>query len=305
MAAIFLIPLFVLFWWFFYVLRKNYFLSVVRDIRPWRLVHFEAMFWVGIFLAKIFSPDKFSFELGKLPAAFLLMMALIFAWLFSVLTNNIADRDIDEVANKERPTVTSIIPPSRYKVLAALFFGAAVIYSTAVDFTSFFLMLVFVGNYFLYSMPPLRLKRVTFFSKSLIALNSLVALLLGYYLASRTFMVPGKITLFFMVFMTASLNFIDIKDYRGDKRAGIKTLPVVLGPKDAKLLISFFVAASYVFLPLIFPDPRLSFVAAVLGTGQVIFINRSFYREEPVFLIYFLTILSLFLCLSGGGFFAP
>ncbi len=301
MTGLYLIPLFILFWWFFYALRKDYFLAVLRDIRPWRLIHFEAMLWTGIFLAKFFLPDTFSFGADKSPAAFSLMAAVVFAWLFSVLTNNIVDHEIDKVANKKRPTVTSAIPLSYYKVLAAVFFGMAIIYSAAVDFTAFFLILVFVGNYFLYSMPPLRLKRVTFFSKGLIALNSLVILMLGYYLASGTIMVPGKITLFFMVFMTAALNFIDIKDYEGDKRAGIKTLPVILGQKEAKLLISFFVAASYAFLLLIFPDYHLSPVAAALGTSQVVFINKNPYREKPIFLIYFLTILFILLYLSGGG----
>ncbi len=294
MPRLYFFPLFILFWWIFYLYRKDYFLAVLRDIRPWRLIHFEVMPWAGIVLAKAFLPSAFSFNSDKFSEIIILMTAVIFAWLFSVLTNNIADLEIDAVTNRKRPTVTLLIPSLHYKILACIFFCMAAFYSVLVDFTTFFLMLVFIGNYFLYSMPPLRLKRITFFSKALIALNSLILLMAGYYIGSGTIMVPGKISLFFMILMTAVLNFIDIKDYEGDKRAGIRTLPAVLGLKEAKLLISFFFAAAYVFISLIFPGFFLSLVLAALGAGQVMIINRESYRERPVFLLYFLTVSFLF-----------
>ncbi len=109
-------------------------------------------------------------------------------------------------------------------------------------------------NYFLYSMPPLQLKRVTFFSKLLISLNSLILVLLGQLFHSGDFGLPLNIIIFFFVCVTATLNFIDLKDYEGDKNAGIKTLPVALGLDRSKKVIGLFFFISYMTAGLAFSN---------------------------------------------------
>ena len=195
--------------WLFYLHNKMYFKEILKDIRVPRLSHFLFMFFLGITLSGVTHGQAAGLTSPTFFHAIFLITAVVFAWLFAVTTNNIADYDIDVISNTRRPTVTGSIPAQDYKYFPWLFLAPAVIYSRAVDLTSLFLVLVFMGNYFLYSMPPLRLKRVTFFSKLLISFNSLVLVLLGQLFHSGDFVLPLGVIFFFLVCVTAALNFID------------------------------------------------------------------------------------------------
>ena len=271
----------------FYLHNKIYFREILKDIRPLRLLHFLLMLLLGTTLSGLAHRRPVALTSLTFFHAVFLMAAVVFAWLFAVTTNNIADYDIDVISNAGRPTVTGTIPARDYRYLPRLFCVLAVIYSCAVNLTSLFLILVFMGNYFLYSMPPLRLKRVTFFSKLLISLNSLILVLLGQLFHSGDFALPLGVILFFLVCVTAALNFIDIKDYEGDKKAGIKTLPVVLGLDKSKKLIGLFFVISYIAAGLIFSNSLPLLIMAVgAGAAQFFLVNKNPYREDPVLLVY-------------------
>ena len=284
--------------WQFYLYNKTYFMEIFKDIRLLRLLHFEFMFFLGAALSEAIHPYPLTPDSSSFFHWIFLMTAIGFAWLFAVTTNNIADYDIDVVTNPGRPTVTKAIPAGHYRYFPWLFGGLAIIYSCAVDSISLFLILVFMGNYFLYSMPPLRLKRVTFFSKLLISLNSLVLVLLGHLFHSGDFGIPLSVIFFFLVCVTAAMNFIDIKDYEGDKKAGVKPLPVVLGLETSKKIIGGFFIISYIAAGLAFSNSiPLLIMAGVAGVAQFFLINRKPFREDHVLLVYLLSLAVLFFLL--------
>lgn len=292
----YLLPIFILLFWIFYISNKEYFLEILKDIRFFRLIHFDLMFIFGIIVALLSSVNLgilienrfFYFNL------IFVLISILFAWLFSVTTNNLADYKIDKTTNKERPLVAGKITEKEYKCLAAIFFILSIVYSGVVNFEIFFLIILFIANYFLYSMPPLRLKRVPFFSKLFISLNSLIILMIGYFLMTESLRISGDIIFFFLVFLTAVFNFIDLKDYEGDKKEGIKTLPVIFGLKRSKEIIGLFFLISYLAAwVIIIKDISLFPHLLFLGFVQFFLINRKNYREKPVFLVYFLTMLLL------------
>jgi 4-hydroxybenzoate polyprenyltransferase len=147
-----------------------------------------------------------------------------------------------------------------------------------------------IGNYFLYSIPPLRFKRIPFFSKGIISLNCIAMMLAGYTFAGkelRTF--PVNIILFVLIFFTACINFIDIKDYEGDKAEGIKTLPVLLGLKWSKRVIGFFFIIAYALFPYLI-GPRSVFPVSILFGVAIFFaINAKQYKERIIFLLYLIS----------------
>ncbi|MBI5415738.1 MAG: UbiA family prenyltransferase [Candidatus Omnitrophica bacterium] len=277
--------------WQFYLYNKTYFTEIFKDIRPLRLLHFEFMFFLGVVLSQATHPYPLPPDSSGFFHGIFLTAATGFAWLFAVTTNNIVDYDIDAISNPRRPTVTGVIPARDYKYFPWLFFALAVIYSGAVNLISLFLILVFMGNYFLYSTPPLRLKRLTFFSKLLISLNSLVLVLLGQLFHSGNFALPLGVIFFFLVCVTATLNFIDIKDYEGDKKAGIRTLPVVLGLETSKKMIGVFFVISYITAGLVFSNSLpLLIMAGGAGVAQFFLLNRKPYREDHVLLVHLLSL---------------
>lgn len=279
--------------WLFYLYNKRYFVEIVKDIRILRLIHFELMFVFGAVLATILSPMSFQLTGDTLFYWIFLIVAIASAWLFAIITNNLADYQIDKITNKTRPTVTGKIPMKHYKKLPWAFFLIAALYSSTVNFTSLFLILLFMGNGFLYSMPPLRFKRITFFSKLFISLNSLILFMLGYNFISGNMDIPAVVAVFFLVFFTAAVNFIDIKDYRGDKKAGIKTLPVIFGLRKSKIIIGLFFLIVYSAVYIIFRDIYLIPSLIILGLTQFFLINRKKYNEKPVLVVYLFSVILL------------
>lgn len=281
----FLLLIFILGYWLFYLHQKGYFIEILKDLRPLRLVHFELMFVLGVILA---GGINFKGLFGLLS----IMIAILFAWLFSVMTNNQEDVEIDKVANASRPSVTMKIPAEDYKKLSWIFLSLAILYSLA-NFQSLFLVILFIGLYFIYSMPPIRLKRLPFFSKLAISFSSLVLVILGYNFVTDGINIPGKVIVFFLICFTAVINFIDIKDYEGDAKAGIKTLPVLLGLKKAKLLIGLFFLISYLLVPVIWRDMVLLLPAILLGILEFFLLNRKNYDERLVFIVYLVSLTML------------
>jgi 4-hydroxybenzoate polyprenyltransferase len=269
-----------------YAISKQRFISVLKDSRPTRLLHFELMFVLGLVLSNT-DLSQLLVEQDSLLHLMLIPISILFVWLFSVIINNIEDFEIDKVSNKRRPLVAGVFSSDAYKKTAYLLLSIALVLSWSVDFLIMFLILVFAGNYYLYSAPPLRLKRVTFFSKIVVSLNSLLLVMLGYSFAQKNLLdFPPAAALFFLVFVTAAANFIDIKDYAGDKKAGVKTLPVVLGLKKSKFVCGIAFLLAYLAAPMFFQRPDLLLLAAILGIIQFWVVNRKKYDERPVFLIY-------------------
>jgi 4-hydroxybenzoate polyprenyltransferase len=289
----YLLQIFILGICLFYLFNKNYFIEIVKDIRPLRLLHFELMFVLGVVLAKGISPKSTVLITGTQFDYIFIIIAILSAWVFSVITNNIIDYDIDKISNKTRPSVLLTIPTQHYKYLSWAFLLLAIIYSSAVNFRSLFLILLFIGNYFLYSMPPFRLKRIPFFSKLLISLNSLILVILGCVLVVKSLYIPASIIVFFLVCFTAAVNFIDLKDYQGDKKSGIRTLPTILGLRKSKILIGIFFVIAYNFVYFMFKDAYLLVPLIILSIIQFFLINKRNYNERPVFVVYLSSIVML------------
>ena len=111
--------------------------------------------------------------------------------------------------------------------------------------------------------------------------------LLGYFLIKGTLQnFPAILYPLFLVGITATANFIDLKDYEGDKHANIKTLPVLLGQKVAKIAIgtSFLIAYPMFYIFFISYDYRTPWLWTflLLGAIQYYLINRKQYQDLTV-----------------------
>ncbi len=296
MTNFYLLCFFPLGVWLFYLYDRKSFHEILKDAR-WttllRFLHYEMMFAFGIVLSEILYEKPMRLTSENLFPLIFSILAIFFACLYSLMTNNSADQDIDVVTNHQKPSVTKSIDPITYHAISWSVLGLAVLYSWAAGVIYLFLILLFIGNYFLYSMPPIRFKRVPFFSKILISLNCLVIILLGYYFHGGHFDVPLNVVGFFLLWVTAALNFIDLKDYEGDKKAGIKTLPVIFGLEKSKIIIGIFFLMAYG--QTIWISKRIEFCLLMVGVGivQYFLINRKNYNEKPVFIVYLLSMLAL------------
>ena len=178
----YLLLIFLLTGWVAFLCRPGYWGAIIKDVRPLRLLHFEMMFLIGIFLAARFTQNQKLWDQQYFFEIIFTVIAIAMAWIFSVTTNNLADLRIDAVSSSQRPTVSGAIPLPHYRLVPWFFFLGAIIYSWVVNFSAFFIIVVFMSVYFLYSMPPFRLKRIPVFSKFFIVFNSILLLGLGFLL---------------------------------------------------------------------------------------------------------------------------
>lgn len=276
--------------------RTRLVISIMKDMRPFRLLHYLLMFLLG--LALWVELSSYRLNLNDFFSLIFTAVCIIFAWLYSVMTNNIEDVEIDKISNLKRPLVSSEIKLKDYKNISLAFFIISIFYALMIDFSSLFIILVFIGNYYLYSMPPFRLKRIPILSKLIISFNSLALVMMGFMRFSSSSGIhflagfPNWITPVFLVGLTLCLNFIDIKDYHGDKAEGIKTLPVIFGLKKSKAIIGSFFFLTYISLYFVYREVKLLGPLILLGLVQFYFINRVDYEERPVFITYLLGLLT-------------
>ncbi len=277
---------------YLFIKERKLFLIIFKDIRPLRIIHYLLMFVFGIVLGSKFCTltidDEFPLSI------IFILAAIILVWIYSVMKNNISDVKIDSVSNPKRPLSSCLIDVQKYEYTANLIFPAALLFAGVSGFTFFFFILLFGGNYYLYSMKPLRIKRVPVLSKLVISGNSLILIMMGFWFVTGGLeFFPLRIILFFLVPFTLAINFIDIKDYEGDKREGIRTIPVILGLKWGKFIISLFFAITYLWSYFLIKKSIVIPFLILFSITQFILINRKNYKEKYVFVVYLFS-------LSGG-----
>ncbi|MFH0753529.1 MAG: UbiA family prenyltransferase [Candidatus Omnitrophota bacterium] len=294
-ALLLLFPLVIL---VSYLASPVVFMALARDMRWMRLGHYLLLIVLGAVMS---ARDSFGvFSVGQ--DGFFRMVFLFFgttlAWAFCVISNNWADEAIDRISSPERPSVTGVIPADLYRFIGWGVLCGAIIYAWALGSATLEVMAVFIGAYFVYSMPPLRLKRLTVVSKFVIGFNSLLMFMLGYMFWSDATTVPPQVIIFFLFFFTLSANFIDIKDHAGDQAGAIRTLPVVMGPVWAKRLIGLSFVFTYLAAYDIFMSKRFFWICCAAGLLQCFLINRKNYDEKYVLWVHLASLIFIIGCIA-------
>ncbi len=286
----FLMMIFLLLGVTIYLMRRKYFVDVIKNIRFYVLGHLIMMLFLGLGIGV--SQASFELTMYSLSSLILTVMSIFLAWSFAVSLDHIAD--IDEFQGKAAVD-KEVIPSKSYKVITAAFFFLSLIYSFAGGEKVCLFIILFMGSFMIYSLPPFRLKRVPILSKVPMAFNSLLLVILGHSFAGELFDMPMVFPLFFFTIFLLAANFVDIKNYESDEEEGVKTIPVLLGLKKAKLLIgsSFAVAvfSSYFLIDgVVSLNSTLNTLIVIIlggvGLVELYLINREDYKEGPVFITY-------------------
>jgi 4-hydroxybenzoate polyprenyltransferase len=172
----------------------------------------------------------------------------------------------------------------------------ALAYASIVDFKATLLIAACMASYWIYSLPPYRMKRLPVFSKLVLSLNSILIIVLGFYLVKNEVHRFPKIIYFIYLFcFTIAANLIDLKDIKGDISNGINTLPIIVGEKNAKMMIGFAAFLNSLAYYFLMPS-LLNFILFFLsGTILYYVINKEPYHEKNILIV---TNLSLILLIS-------
>jgi 4-hydroxybenzoate polyprenyltransferase len=234
-----LISLELILWMYLY--DKNKFVALLKNVRVFRVFHYEAMLAAGMAL------DYFvSIKSGTLtsPLSYLVLLtallSVFFAWLCAVGINDLSDIKIDLISNRERPLASGILTLAEYKNLSLIFFLQALLFGYLVRYSFMALILVYIVLLYVYSARPLRLRRIPILSSFIIASASLIIMMSGFLIFSQNqtlLQFPRKVILLILLVFTLAVNFKDIKDIEGDKKDRIITLLTLLGERKGKIIV--------------------------------------------------------------------
>lgn len=252
-----------------YAISRKTFVALLRNVRfPQALWH-GGLLLLGGGLAMIFADAKPEFGFFEILAILLLVAAVESAWIASVIGNDLADTRIDEKTNPDRPLPTHAIDRKLYAEIGVLFFLASILFSSIVSFKCMLFLLAYQALAWIYSMPPMRLKRIPILATALAAGAGMTVLFAGYFaVAPETDAraIPLSILAYLFVAYAVTLPLKDFKDIAGDKADGVFTIPVLLGTERARVLVGSALFLMYAISPVLLREPRLLVPAILFGS---------------------------------------
>lgn len=261
-----------------YRISKETFLALLWNSRFPQVVWHGGLLLLGGALAMIFAGARPDFHFFEVLSILLLIMAVESAWFASVVANDLADRAIDEATNPRRPLPTGTIPPRQYAEIGWAFFAVSIFFSAIVSFKAMLLILAYHGLAWIYSMPPLRLKRIPILATALAALAGMAVLIAGYSVlapGADLGSVPFPILAFLFVAYAVTLPLKDFKDIAGDRADGVRTIPVLLGEEGARLFVGAALFLCYAASPVVFHEADLIVPAVLFGGLAFWSVNRA------------------------------
>jgi 4-hydroxybenzoate polyprenyltransferase/Tfp pilus assembly protein PilF len=265
--------------------------AALGNLRWLRALHYVLMAALGIVIALCeLPPERPAFPDALLPSAAVLL-AIFFAFQFNVQANDLADRDTDAVSNPDRPLARRALGERDVLWLAALFGVWSVALAASVHTMALLLVLAYDAVGLLYSAPPFRLRRFFPLATLLLAGCSVLAMLAGFSVLAGPdallFFPRRAVVLLVIAFMTA-FHFKDMKDIEGDRAAGIRTLPVLLGRPRARWVVAALMLAAYVAVPPLVGRGGILWLSPLFGLATAVLIVRRDRPHEPtLFALYF------------------
>ncbi len=257
---------------FFFIYSRKEIVSFLSSLKLSRAAHYLVLYIFGAFYPYLFlcPANIFVFSL------FSFFFAGFLAFESCAVLNNIYDK---ELKGLKKGTAFKIV--FSLSIFAIFFSLLPLNIDALIPFTAAFIIGI------LYSLPPVRLKRLGFANNLVIGLLSMLAFTTGF-LTQLPLLEKLPLLSLLGVFITFSLaaNVKDLKDYKTDKREKIKTLPVIFGYRKSIPIIALLLLISFAIFPAFFGNIHLSLIGAFFGLINVFALLR--YRDEKVtFLIYF------------------
>jgi 4-hydroxybenzoate polyprenyltransferase len=246
---------------FLFIHFRPIFWALWRNARLPQLIYHGGLLCVGGLLAWHFTSPEITWDSFHFLSVLLLIASVECAWLASVIVNDCFDIRIDQKTNTGRPLITGTIKHGTFATLGWFFFFGSLFFSALISFSVSLLLLIYQALAWMYSAPPLRLKRIPGIATLVAAAAGVIILLSGYITITprndfSTF--PSLLLLFLFIAYATALPLKDFKDIEGDQSDGVLTFPVLLGEERARIVFGsifflLFTASTFILhLPLVF-----------------------------------------------------
>jgi 4-hydroxybenzoate polyprenyltransferase len=292
-ASILLIAFCLLLISYFFLYNKNKFYYFIEYLSLTRIIQNLLLLNFGILIA---LSTNYFFEWSFFNSIFVLLanILLMLLWILIKGINDYHDIIEDKISNKKNPYISSIIEFNELKTIYSVILYLILSISFLLNYEIFLLTMVVLSIGFIYSSPPIRLKKYVFIAHLAIGIVSGIVYLMGLFLIRNDAPLESQqINFFYSIVLLFSLimHIKDLKDYKGDKKAKNYTLPTLLGLQKSKIVISLFILVSLFLINLIVKINSIFFPTVLCGIFMIFFINKKKYNETPIFLIFFIYIL--------------
>ena len=270
--------------------RPMWLKAVVKNARPERITHYVLLTLLGVGLAFGFDDVQLTWNWLNVLTLIVLLSSVACAWLYAVAQNDLADVKIDKKTNKNRPLITHAMNDEQMRKTSYAFLAWALLGAYLVSHYALFFVAVYVALSHIYSMPPLRLRRIPILSTFLIALAGLMVTMAGFYSfacdqGAEAF--ERSWALLILLIFTMAANVKDVKDREGDGADRVLTLPVLLGDRRGRLVIGLLLATSFLLVPALLSVSAIwipTLIGAVLAVGLML---KEPFNEKWIFGLYF------------------
>lgn len=264
------------------------FFALVRNARFPQLIYHAGLLFLGMLLAFYFSDGHIQFEFFHILSMLTLLIAVESAWLASVIVNDLYDTSIDVITNPTRPLIENTIPPEQYRVFGVLFFVASLLAAGIVSFSALLILLSYQAIAWLYSAPPLRLKKYPGVATLLAASAGILVLIAGFTATAPAHNIEGlplPLLVYLFIAYLLALPIKDFKDVAGDKKDHVYTIPVLLGTLLAQQVIGSLTFLLFAASPLVLHMRSLLLPALFFG-GLAFFVLQKGTAEESSFFAF-------------------
>ncbi|MFA5997195.1 MAG: UbiA family prenyltransferase [Candidatus Paceibacterota bacterium] len=272
--------------WFWYAHKKTA-LAVLGNIRTTRI--FLCLSLLGMGSLSAYSRFPIMFTWVDWLSFTVLSLSWFSACMFATHVNDLADIEIDKISNPDRPLPRGAVTVREMHEISYVWLLLSLIGAYIVGYFAFFMSAIFISAYYLYSAPPFRLKQVPLFSSFLISIAVLATVFAGFFFVSSGKIItefPVSYAIGILIIFTLGVNIRDIKDVEGDRKAGIKTLPVIFG-KYGNEVVGFLLALSFILAPFFLPfftTYSIALPTAIIGYWLCV---RKPYKERYIFFLFF------------------
>ncbi|MBP9727908.1 MAG: UbiA family prenyltransferase [Candidatus Moranbacteria bacterium] len=265
-----------------------YFWALINNARLPQLVYHAGLLLLGVALAFYFGEGHIQPEFFHILSIGVLLIAVECAWLASVIVNDHYDTTIDSITNPNRPLIENTIPGDVYHIFGIILFIVSLLFAGIVNFGALLILLAYQALAWMYSAPPLRLKKYPGVATLLAATCGILVLVLGFVATAPTHTIstlPSAILWYLFLAYFLALPIKDFKDIAGDKKDHIYTIPVLLGADVAKQVIGSLTFLLFALSPLVL-NMRALFIPALLCGSLVFFALQKGSDDESSFFAF-------------------
>jgi len=232
---------------------------------------FWALYWV-------FRPwlDYVFLKPGDWISVFGIVICQVVSFQAAALFNDLADEPWDRSDFRGRIFLAQGVQRRRVTFLAWILFAYGVFFALCVQYAVFLIVLLQHLIAWVYSFPPWRLKRIPIVSTLLVSTAAVLSFIAGGAVIGREWIfetMPGSLLLALQLSFILGFGFKDMADANDDKKAGIRSVPVILGMKRSRIFYAISIAASFISFPLISGLSILivpGFVFGIIGAAIVV-----------------------------------